>query len=128
MDVYVYQAALWCEECTSEICLEINLPQGADIENESSWDSDDYPKGPYNDGGGEADCPQHCDSCHIFLENPLTGDGVAYVLDSLASYMSKDDCELGDSLRAQYVSDRAQDDGQAILAQWALHYDYIWNQ
>jgi hypothetical protein len=43
---------------------------------ESDYDSDDLPKGPYADGGGEADTPQHCDDCRRFLENPLTGDGL----------------------------------------------------
>jgi hypothetical protein len=28
---------------------------------ESDYDSEDLPKGPYADGGGEADTPQHCD-------------------------------------------------------------------
>ena len=43
---------------------------------ENDYDSDDLPKGPYSNGGGEADTPQHCDGCGAFLENPLTGDGV----------------------------------------------------
>lgn len=50
-----------------------------DASDEGSYDSDDFPKGPYPEGGGEADTPQHCDSCHEFLENPLTSDGMAYV-------------------------------------------------
>lgn len=32
------------------------------------------------DGGGEADTPQHCANCGVPLENPLTSDGVHYVL------------------------------------------------
>jgi hypothetical protein len=47
--------------------------------NESDYDSHDLPKGPYADGGGEADAPQHCDGCGQFLQNPLTGDGRTYV-------------------------------------------------
>jgi hypothetical protein len=50
---------------------------------ESDYDSDDLPKGPYSDGGGEADTPQHCDGCGQFLENPLTADGLIYVEDAL---------------------------------------------
>jgi len=42
-------------------------------------DSDTYPQGPYADGGGESDTPAHCDVCGVFLENPLTPDGVEYV-------------------------------------------------
>ena len=50
---------------------------------ESDHDSDDMPKGPYADGGGEADSPQHCDACGEFLENPLTGDGLIHIEDAL---------------------------------------------
>ncbi|KKL11925.1 hypothetical protein LCGC14_2540860, partial [marine sediment metagenome] len=45
---------------------------------------------PYLDGGGEADTPQHCDHCSVFLENPLTGDGYAYVIEALLSYRAGD--------------------------------------
>jgi len=72
MKAYVFQAALLCEDCANTAMLQ----HSAFADNE---DSDKYPQGPYSDGGGEADCPQHCDHCHIFLENPLTPDGVAYI-------------------------------------------------
>jgi hypothetical protein len=52
---------------------------GHDLEDESSYDSDEYPKGPYPNGGGESDSPQHCADCREFLENPLTSDGYDYV-------------------------------------------------
>jgi hypothetical protein len=55
------------------------------MEKESSYDSDEWPKGPYCDGGGEADNPQHCACCTVFLCNPLTQDGVAYVRAMLES-------------------------------------------
>lgn len=54
----------------------INLTEDVDDE---CGDSDKYPQGPYSDGGGEADSPRHCDHCSVFLENPLTEDGNAYV-------------------------------------------------
>lgn len=53
----------------------------ADPDDEGSYDSDDFPKGPYADDGGEADCPQHCDHCNVFLENELTEDGLNYVIE-----------------------------------------------
>ena len=37
----------------------------------------------FPNGGGEADAPQHCDSCGVFLENPLTDEGVQYVLEAI---------------------------------------------
>jgi len=57
---------------------------------ESDYDSGDPPKGPYADGGGEADFPQHCDGCGQFLGNPLTGDGLIYVEDALRRCLTTD--------------------------------------
>lgn len=71
MKVYVYQAALLCEDCGVAVCKAQPV----------SDDSGKYPQGPYDDGGGVADSPQHCDHCNVFLENPLTPDGVAYAMD-----------------------------------------------
>lgn len=51
---------------------------------ERKYDSDDFPKGPYAGGGGEADHPQHCDQCGLFLQNSLTAEGAAYVRYTLA--------------------------------------------
>lgn len=85
MDAYVYQAALLCEACAEHVKSEIDtsgtrgLPGWRNIN-----DSDDYPQGPYPNGGGEADSPQHCDRCLLFLENPLTPDGYDYVESAIA--------------------------------------------
>lgn len=81
MDVLMYRAALYCAECGTKIRAELDAAgkRPADPDDEASYDSDDYPKGPFGDGGGEADTPQHCDACHTFLENPLTSEGKAYV-------------------------------------------------
>src|SRR5271155_2436152 len=86
MDAYVYQAAVWCPDCTRTIKKELKKAgeEPEDPDDESSYDSDDYPKGPYSDGGGESDSPQHCDGCKVFLENPLTGDGEEYVREAVA--------------------------------------------
>lgn len=86
MDVYMYSAALYCEPCTNKIRNSLNAPYSLD--DESTWDSDDYPKGPYPDGGGEADRPQCCGDCGEFLENPLTGDGRRYVVEALESFVT----------------------------------------
>ena len=71
MDAWIFQADVYCDDCARELIAEC---KGSD-----TGDSDDYPQGPYPDGGGEADCPQHCGSCGVFLENPLTGEGYEYV-------------------------------------------------
>lgn len=90
MEVYVYQAELFCRECGEHLLTSIVPPEGVDKNNrdESLYDSSDYPKGPYADGGGEADSPQHCGDCGEFLGNPLTPDGVAYVRRALTIYES----------------------------------------
>jgi len=104
VDAYIYCAALYCDECANRIKERLTAP--ADVEDESSYDSDAYPKGPYLDGGGEADTPQHCDSCHIFLHNPLTGDGSTYVRDAFGEFV-----ELG---RGRLE----------VLADWIREYPY----
>ena len=77
MLAYVFQAALLCEECARK---RINvLLAGSSRELADTGDSDAFPQGPYADGGGEADAPNHCDHCRVFLENPLTSDGEEYV-------------------------------------------------
>lgn len=82
MDAYIFNAALYCAKCGKAICDQLTakgLPDYIDVNNESTYDSDEFPKGPYGNGGGEADSPQHCDRCQVFLENPLTSDGYDYV-------------------------------------------------
>jgi hypothetical protein len=74
MDAYIYRGALLCEECA--------IATGRVNEGE---DSEQNPIGPYDDGGGEADSPQHCAQCFVFLENPLTDDGCAYVRKEIAA-------------------------------------------
>lgn len=83
MDVYMYQAALLCVSCGQAAERASMLPDYADLDDENTWNSDDFPKGPYPDGGGEADSPQHCGRCGAFLENPLTAEGIAYVADAI---------------------------------------------
>jgi hypothetical protein len=84
MDAYVYQAALWCGLCRSSTSWRREKPpRGADMKpadalqqivssngftEESDYDSDELLKAPYPDGGGEADSPQHCEGCGLFLE------------------------------------------------------------
>lgn len=78
---FIYSAALYCAPCGEAIAEEHDKRSGR-----GPWceDSNYYPQGPYPDGGGEADSPQHCDSCGRFLENSLTGDGIEYVRESMA--------------------------------------------
>ena len=88
MDIYIYRADCLCSDCgeikRAELAAQGKAPE--DVGNESTYDSDDFPIGPYANGGGEADTPQHCGTCGVFLENPLTPDGSAYVKRAFKAY------------------------------------------
>lgn len=104
MDAYIYQADIYCEECA------LRMREGCRLATpgvEESGDSEDYPQGPYYDGGGEADSPQHCGSCRVFLENPLTGDGYDYVKEALQEQFNKFDAIKSD-----------------VLAEWFNYYNF----
>lgn len=75
MDVYIFQAALLCEDCGRKIRRELTAAGKAptDPDNEYTYDSGEFPKGPFANGGGEADCAQYCDICFTPLDNPLIG-------------------------------------------------------
>lgn len=92
--VYVYQAALVCEECGEKIVKKLK-----DAGQKDTGDAQDFPQGPYGNGGGEADSPNHCDmhdrcvnavqvpdgkKIGCPLGNPLTNDGGAYVMNSIS--------------------------------------------
>jgi len=107
MQVYFYAADIFCKDCGEKIREDITEEGFAppDVDDESSYDSGEFPKGPYPDGGGESDSPQHCgsgsdcpnaiefavDSCGFgdgikvgcWLENELTGEGVEYVKEAI---------------------------------------------
>ncbi len=102
MDVFIYCADIYCEDCGRAIQDQHMAQQGAE-------DSDTYPQGPYPNGGGEADSPQHCGSCGVFLDNPLTGDGESYVRDAFGDYV-----EIG---RGDIT----------VLGDWKAAYGYAWD-
>lgn len=93
MDYYMYQAALYCESCGESIraSLDAEGKRPIDSRNEYTYDSDDYPKGPYDSDGGVSDSPDHCDSCGVFLENPLTDDGRKYVIERIRRHIVSGD-------------------------------------
>ena len=111
MYAYMYNAGLLCEECGESKQVELK-GTGA----ESSGESDVYPQGPYPDGGGECDTPQHCDNCDKFLENPLTSEGDDYVRESYF--------EAREGLKTKRIEPGASW-SLGVTQQWANHYDYL---
>lgn len=89
---YIYQADILCHDCASGVMANLaGVKQHDGQPMAVSEDSDDYPQGPYPDGGGEADCPQHCGECGEFLDNPLTTEGYEYVREALSDYVWRGD-------------------------------------
>lgn len=72
MRCFTYQAGLLCEMCGNLQAAMLDQEHKPD-----TGDSDDYPQGPFQ--VSEADAPQHCEACGVFLENPLTNEGRAYL-------------------------------------------------
>jgi len=112
MNAYMYQADLHCEDCNIKIKIGLCFPKCGIPLDESTYDSDDYPKGPYPDGGGEADTPQHCGSCGLFLKNPLTCAGGDYVKESVRESFA----------RYQLNPDMGKD---TALEYWKPFYSYL---
>jgi len=81
MDVYVFQGDLLCTGCAGEVMANLRARGLEPVDPVLREDSDTWPVGPYPHGGGEADSPQHCGGCGIFLGNPLTPKGEQYVLE-----------------------------------------------
>ena len=113
--MYIYQADVYCDDCIKSIKTDLNFIHEG--ESELNFDSDDYPKGPFNDSD-EADCPQHCAHCHIPFHNNLTNDGVAYVLQSILDFFKSESSPYlmytGNEYEHYYDSYHL-----AILADWA---------
>lgn len=86
MNAYIYQAELWCEDCARKEMAKLEAAGKRPLrtDTESSYDSDDWPKGPIIEGGGAADSPRHCFGCCIHLQNPLTEEGLRYLEGELA--------------------------------------------
>lgn len=113
MHASIYCADVYCADCTSEILAQCRTDgsaaelesRGADLEDEHTYDSDEYPK-YYDPETEESDSPQHCGDCGVFLQNPLTSDGDDYV-------------------RAAVVEAAEREVLTGPVAEWREYYDYI---
>jgi hypothetical protein len=134
-NVYMYQAALYCEDCGEAIRKKLEEQGEApeDPDDETSYDSSDFPAGPYPDGGGEADGPQHCDcgaecldavtlpcgdKIGAWLENPLTEDGVRDVISVIQNDLVSDDAharQVGRLWRQWYADEIGYSDAETLV-------------
>lgn len=135
MDAYIYQADFYCEDCISDLKKEIEQknPEIVEMVRSGAADSNDYPQGPYSDGGGEADSPQHCGACRAFLHNPITEVGENFVIEVLGKFLKEGDQELGGSYLAREMAARFQTAGLSdfhvnLYTEWAEEYDYVLEQ
>jgi hypothetical protein len=111
--MYIYAADVWCDDCADKIkaamradgSADAMIANGADLDDDRTYDSDEYPKGPFGDE--ESDCPEHCADCREFLENSLTTDGADYVRDTV-----REDVAAG---RLDSVA----------VTEWRPYYDWI---
>lgn len=123
--MYLYQADAFCDDCGAAIADELPTPEG--FPNESAWDSNEYPKGPYTEGQESADCPQHCAHCEALLDTGLTDYGVAYVADALVAWDGRPEIlEQWAELYANYGSlpwnlEEMDDSVRAALRAYADH-------
>ena len=94
MNAYIYRADIYCESCVEKIKAAIDADRhsrGYVAPLYEREDSDRYPQGPYANGGGESDSPQHCGKCGDFLENPLTSQGQLYLTEMLTEVSDVDE-------------------------------------
>lgn len=104
MNAYIYNTDIYCEVCTTNIKAEIGLKYIDKNQFQRMLEDSTYYPQLCFDGGGEADTPQHCGNCQLFLENPLTTDGENYVIEAI-------------TIRGGNVN---------ILRRWKEFYSYLW--
>ena len=70
MNLYVYRADIYCPRCAGDIKLRLRFDglAPANPDDEETYDSDDFPKGPYPIVMGEFDDPE-CADCGVLLNN-----------------------------------------------------------
>lgn len=83
---YVYCADIYCGVCGKEI-----IEDCKDVHEIDRDCTDSFPQ--FDDSSGEADCPQHCGECGVFLENPLTTDGYEYVKEAVLNDLKASNLE-----------------------------------
>jgi hypothetical protein len=105
MKAFFYQADIYCEDCGEELIADLGGRENCP----ALVDSNAWPDGAHDEGGGEADHPQHCGACGQFLDNPLTPDGENYVIDAFRDYIDRGAGRL------------------SVLREWRDAYGWCWD-
>ena len=122
-DVYMFQGSLYCEDCGRDIQDNLRKKGKApkDEDDEESFDSNDFPKGPFSGGGGEADTIHHCDNngeCLNAIKLPCGS--------KIGAWLGNDLTEEGDRWLTESIQESTfRDDahGQQVTRLWRLKYD-----
>ena len=79
---YTYAADVYCKPCGDKIraSLDASGRTPANVQDETTFDSGEYPKGPVDFAYEEADYPDVCATCGVAMENPLTEYGTEQLL------------------------------------------------
>lgn len=84
-ECFIYKDKFYCLICCLKIQKEIDwIPDN--VNDFSSYGNDEYPHGPFVNGGGPADGPRHCRGCSAHLKNPLTELGQKAVENTVELY------------------------------------------
>ena len=90
MKIYMFDGDVYCKPCGEAIAATLPDPDAWEREHP---DSNSYPVA-YDSSEGEADSPEHCGKCSLFLERNLTEDGVRYVQDYVDTLCGDTDITL----------------------------------
>ena len=119
MKEYIYAADCYCEACGEDIRRRL-IQEGKapkDPADEWSYDSDEFPKGPYEIG--EVDLPEHCGSGPDCLNAYVLQDGT-----KIGCWMENDLTEAGILYVREYMRDDPDNEVTQLWATWYRQLGY----
>jgi hypothetical protein len=119
VDYYIFAADVYCPHCADEIKRRLADVAPANPDDETTYDSGDYPKGPFSDDS--SDTPHNCANCGDYIEGPLTEDGVDYVIDAMQNDI---DCHHTNSIVRDWASHLDKGLGYNLTPHQKAVYDH----
>lgn len=119
---YIYQAASWCDSCGAAIRERLTEEGKApeDPDDEHTYDSDDFPKGPFSDDD-ESDSPNHCDAGAECLEALDLHDGSK--VGAIVSGLTEEGIVYVRVAITEQLASKNPSGNSAVVAAWREHYD-----